>query len=62
MDKINENSGVGQLETQVLFSLNQKDRKHSSIFSKIKDIISIKKSEKILKDTDVCNVLNNHQR
>ena len=32
MDKINENSGVGQLETQVLFSLNQKDRKHSSIF------------------------------
>ncbi len=62
MDKIDEKSGIGQLETQALFSANQKDRKHFSIFSKVKNIIDMKKSEKILKKEDICKVLDNNHR
>ena len=63
MTEFNKTSGITATETEALFSANQKSNKKISIFTKIRDTINMKKSEKLLKKQDICKVLDsNNQR
>lgn len=59
MSEFNKTSGITATETEALFSASQKANKKNSIFSKIKDSINMKKSERLLKKQDICKVLDN---
>ncbi len=62
MSEFNETSGITATETEALFSANKNANKSASIFTKIKDAINMKKSEKLLKKQDICKVLDTNQR
>lgn len=62
MAVIDEKAGLSNEEAKALLSSVNKKDTNISIFSKIKDFIESKKSEKLLKTKDICKVLEGNQR
>ncbi|MBR1544704.1 MAG: hypothetical protein IJ638_02035 [Alphaproteobacteria bacterium] len=62
MPMINEKSGLSNIEAQALLFNVQNECEKPSIFLRMKEFIERKKSEKLLKTKDICEVIKNHHR
>ncbi len=62
MQIIDEKSGVGRSEAEALLSAGNTVFKKPSVFSRIKYMLDLKKSKKLLEEADICKVLDENQK